>query len=425
MLSTILLSGLPLRAKAAAWPFAEANSPSAMELRLAALERKYEDLEARQAAHIARESGSTASVKHPQSSFVPVETTACAGLRPCLHTTAAERIKSGCDSSIWSGHWAMTPESNKTALARQPQLQSFAPHSDCDMATLWDLSPTKLIGNGHVTDATLQHATLRLQGLRGTLLLTIGSSIDHHTLLEVCAAFGRTKEVIFLPDKTSSMNWCHIKELNFSIAQISFHGVTSEATVRARAPLLARYATLQNALESHGWRGPPTFLQLGGVEWDFKQWDLHNGTAELEVMSLTPHLTFVVQVAYEAWPSLSGVFFRSMFASTYKGFDLSRFGVSVATRESLYRQYNVRMEESAAQLQQSDGVCRRRVGVSDMARVMHCPGACAASSGWTKDGLHPVQWVMRGFFNNLANVMADRGEACARAPGGRHAHNLH
>ena len=33
---------------------------------------------------------------------------------------------------------------------------------------------------------------------------------------------------------------------------------------------------------------------------------------------------------------------------------------------------------------------RRPVEVVDLARLMHCPGACSSRSGWTKDGLHPV-----------------------------------
>ena len=49
---------------------------------------------------------------------------------------------------------------------------------------------------------------------------------------------------------------------------------------------------------------------------------------------------------------------------------------------------------------------------------MHCflrmPGVvCSSRSGWTKDGLHPVEFVNRNFFSLTINTLADQGEACA------------
>ena len=40
------------------------------------------------------------------SRFQLVAPTACENMRPCLHTTGAQRLAHGCDGLVWSGTWS-------------------------------------------------------------------------------------------------------------------------------------------------------------------------------------------------------------------------------------------------------------------------------------------------------------------------------
>eukprot|EP00316_Scyphosphaera_apsteinii_P008832 CAMPEP_0119307694 /NCGR_PEP_ID=MMETSP1333-20130426/8108_1 /TAXON_ID=418940 /ORGANISM="Scyphosphaera apsteinii, Strain RCC1455" /LENGTH=461 /DNA_ID=CAMNT_0007311289 /DNA_START=156 /DNA_END=1542 /DNA_ORIENTATION=- len=352
--------------------------------------------------------------------FKPIGERPCGGVLPCLHSSPAERLGRRCDDELWHGHWALTPKANQSQLRSKewyetPTGQEWSvATTDCDLANPFSLSPLASRGSSHVTVATEQHAFLRLQGVRGRLWLMFGTSVDHMTLSAACLRFGATKQLSHL-EGTTMMPWCHLSPLNLTLAEFSGHGLTAEAWTRSEKTIREHYQLIQRHLRINvGWSTGPDILTFAGVEWDFKTWD-RPGTARKELLDVVPKLIKLIGTAFAFWPSLVSISLRPSPMSTYKGFDLSSSVQQVDERLALYALYTARLREVAAAmlLPLVAGICQRRVHVLDLPRMMHCQ-VCSRSSGWTKDGLHPVGWVHAAYFSAALNIFSDYITECAQ-----------
>ena len=124
--------------------------------------------------------------------FTPTAATNCYGAKPCLHTSANERLAAGCLEAVWEGQYGKPRKrrrrktksgvsgnrSFQQPIAPPRELEPFFPRVGdmCDLADLWAVSP---LHRGHIKDAVEAHWHTRLRGLRNALWLSIGSSIDH------------------------------------------------------------------------------------------------------------------------------------------------------------------------------------------------------------------------------------------------------
>ena len=125
--------------------------------------------------------------------FTPTAATNCYGAKPCLHTSANERLAAGCLEAVWEGQYGKPRKrrrrktksgvsgnrSFQQPIAPPRELEPFFPRVGdmCDLADLWAVSP---LHRGHIKDAVEAHWHTRLRGLRNALWLSIGSSIDHN-----------------------------------------------------------------------------------------------------------------------------------------------------------------------------------------------------------------------------------------------------
>jgi len=132
-----------------------------------------------------------------ESKFVPLAATNCFGVKPCMHSTAADRVGAGCHDAVWEGHFGERPTQYTLEVLGPPHNISYhkpvAPkvgekfHPDvgdvCDLTDVWVVNR-----GGHVTDQTEAHWNQRLRGVKNSLWLNIGSSIDHGAMKEVRTA---------------------------------------------------------------------------------------------------------------------------------------------------------------------------------------------------------------------------------------------
>jgi hypothetical protein len=188
--------------------------------------------------------------------FVPVQPTACSQ-SPCLTSTAQDRVAADCSRRLWSGKWTIPPESwmrNITAgravshpigmgdmMWYKQRFKSSA--TDCQPAEALVLSPGYESKAQHVSVATSQFSLQRLlPGLRNAMWLMIGSSIDHGILHEVCVHWGAGAPKVYdapptklIPKPGMHVVYCTLPPpLNFSMVEVSGHGLTSEAHQRDR-----------------------------------------------------------------------------------------------------------------------------------------------------------------------------------------------
>ena len=152
----------------------------------------------------------------------------------------------------------------------------------CDLADLWAVSP---LHRGHTKDAVEAHWHTRLRRLRNALWLSIGSSIDHNWIKVLCEGFGATHMTSDAapPSETYPrpgllVNYCHVKQLNLTLAHTLAHGIVTTHTQTTESLRPTRFAEINEALRRSALRGSrvtradPTFLSFGGMEWDFKNW---------------------------------------------------------------------------------------------------------------------------------------------------------
>ena len=95
------------------------------------------------------------------SQFTPVPSTNCFGVKPCLHSTAADRLAAGCLDAVWDGTYGSGTKYKHVTLGNlsfeQPvaptELERFHPRVGdvCDLSDIWQVSN---LHRGHVKDAS-------------------------------------------------------------------------------------------------------------------------------------------------------------------------------------------------------------------------------------------------------------------------------
>ena len=302
----------------------EQYSMSALAERLAALERTVATLAARLSA--LEEPAPSAVVQSGSlRGFKPVEPTPCP-LKPCLVSSALERVAANCSAAIWAGRWSVDPllHGNRLRGAAGWANQHFAPGAaHCEAADPFVLAPTR---TEHVTVARSQFTTSRLRGLRDALWLMVGTSIDHGIVYEVCVRFGR--EGVRVADAAPSrtyprpglhFNWCTLPPpLNLTMVEVSAQGLTTLAHQRESSRHRQHLAEIQSLLNTIGWGAGPTFLTLGGIEWDLKQWAAQQAvpTSAADWAVVRDSLAMQAATARRFWPKLRAVTMRTQFRTT-------------------------------------------------------------------------------------------------------------
>ena len=410
------------------------------------------------------------------SRFVPVAATDCYGVKPCLHSTAAERVAAGCLEAVWEGHFGDKPTEYRletikgNATQHRPDFSYMKPVApkegprptdvvtqnrfrpsigeQCDLSDVWAVTLP-----GHVKEAIEAHWHQRLRGLKNTLWLQIGTSIDHFAMKEACAMFSATrttveaKPTIAHPMPTPLLvDSCHVPSLNFTFAHVAANGFSSTWLQRNASLQPTRFheiALQLRRIKPHGWYGGPTFLIFGGMEWDFKNWRCAFPKTRQEWRVPLGLLHMQIRHARNVWPSdLKAVFARTMFTPTY-----GSFGCPCCANESHFTHYNYLLR-SAAKPEALDAYFSGRDGnskggssgsgsssstdvkrveatctplhVLDLQRMMLCNntcGSCSSRSGWSTDGLHPSRPVLLQYVSLALNLMADLGEYCSGGSG--------
>ena len=376
-----------------------------------------------------------------RSRFRPLPATNCLGVKPCLHSTAAERVRAGCVEGVWEGHYGEGTKYKHVEVAnisfdqpiapRDGMRERFAPAigEQCDLTDVWKLSK---LNHDHVTDATERHFHQRLRGLKHALWLSIGSSIDHGWVRETCAAFSahHTFADAALPTKAYPapgliIDFCHLSQLNLTLAHLNGGGIVTMATSRDVDLQAIRFREIDAHLRKVlGFTGPgPTFLSFGGMEWDFKNWRCNFPTTRAEWKVPVAALQMQVQAARAQWPSIRAVFSRTMFQPTY-----GTFGCSCCANENHFWHYNHLLRQAGKVGGSNGGSTTSMAGGSasrpglcdsihtfDLQRIMLCNnsvGSCSSRTGWTADGLHPSRAVYLQYGTLVFNMAADLGEVC-------------
>ena len=361
-----------------------------------------------------------------KSRFKPLPSTNCFGVKPCLHSTASGRVTAGCLEAVWDGTYggkAVYKHVNVGNLSfEQPvppvDLVPFVPSigDQCDLADLWKVS---VLHKGHVTEATEAHWHQRLRGVKNTLWLSIGSSIDHGWIKEVCAGFGamRTTTDAAPPTKAYPLpgllvDYCHVRALNMTFAHINGGGIVTTETSRDPSLQPTRFAEINDQMRKAGLTTPPTFLSFGGMEWDFKNWRCNYPNTRSEWKLPVALLQMQATAARKAWPSIRVVFSRTMFQPTY-----GTFGCPCCANENHFWHYNHLLRATPPITEGGSGgdaVCDS-IHALDMQRMTLCNnsvGSCSSRTGWTIDGLHPTKAVYLQYVSNTLNTAADLGERC-------------
>jgi len=416
--------------------------------RVVTLEQQVAELRAR----LARLEGAAVSAAEPTpvpqqltrhaARFKPLEPETCRNVKPCLRSTARERLKANCTAAMWSGSWRIDPQKPSDARGlSQPKgwkHQHFTTAAaDCEEADPFVLAPTH---DRHVTVATSQFTTSRLAGLRGALWLMMGTSIDHGIVHEVCVRFGREVLVadaaptLTHPRPGLHFTWCRLPSpLNLTMVEMSARGLATLAHQRDAARWQQAAAEVQALLGTIGWSAGPTFLSLAGVEWDLKnmatQKALPSSAAEWD--DIRSSLRMQAAAARRVWPRLKAIALRTQFKTTYK------FSAGWVHQDvKLYEMYSDLMrglarESFAQRFVRSPAASRPggrwcgMVSILDMDGFMNCSwdgeryqdgcsylGQAKRDASWTRDGLHPMPWVYHQYWRVAANALADVGEAC-------------
>ena len=173
------------------------------------------------------------------SKYVPhVSPSNCYGTKPCLHTSASERLAMGCLESIWEGTFGghvtyiheKIPNTNieydRTVAPIHTSIERFVPKAGgvdkCDLSDVFQLS--KYNPDKHVKDAVEQHFHRRLKGLKNSVWLLSGSSIDHDFLKESCLAYGMQRTTLgpyfgtaFPAPQGMMVDFCWLQPLNLTL----------------------------------------------------------------------------------------------------------------------------------------------------------------------------------------------------------------
>ena len=335
--------------------------------------------------------------------FEPVADQPCFGQTPCLHTSASERVASGCMDSIWEGSWQ-----NAQIAARSGNLQGkmvpltpsglsnrFKPAvaTECDITDLSLLSPSGEVEKS-LTDAKERHLLVRLRGLQNKLWLTLGTSVDHRSTRLCPLIFGIRKDIVF---DGHVFDFCIFERFNFTMMYAFQDGFSTTVSSRNASQQRVRFSQIQSCLNANGFPRGPDFLTMAGVEWDFKHWQ--DANAQPDFAAIHPAIKMQIHTAQKQWPTLSGLFLRTQYRSD-----------KYASNPAHVEHYNHILRSFHKASTMSSSPCKS-IFVADMALLMRHNGTRA--SGWT-DGLHPAPWISLQYVGLCANLLADLGELCSQ-----------
>ena len=432
------------------------------------------------------------------TAFVPLQAESCHGVKPCMHSTPLSRVNAGCTDGVWRGTFpdqkgrvdVTHPDGNKSFYIRAPMAASLVPFrsvvgEECDLTgPPRCLDPTRAVSlvpvppstspspsvppsllppppsdpssvrprsavdidvwavsklvTTHVKDAVQRHWQQRLWSMRNSLLLFIGSSIDHEALKAACNGFGATQLVERTGARTTAwpqelfIDYCRVPTLNLTLVCTYGNGLTTTAVQRNEKVQHSRFEELTAALGRLGWHGAPTYLVFGGIEWDAKNWKCAYPTTIRDWHETMRTLGMQVEVARTTWPQTRGVFVRTMFRPTS-----GQFNCACCSNETVFNKYSELLRRhstgraigidhapgaaggrselaSRASTAAMPAVCSR-LNVLDLQRMVPCNdsvGACGSITKWTEDGLHPSRPVMLQFMSLSLQVISDVGSVC-------------
>ena len=136
-------------------------------------------------------------------------------------------------------------------------------------------------------------------------------------------------------------NYCHVKQLNLTLAHTLAHGTVTTQTQTTESLQPTRFAEIDEALRRSALRGSrveradPTFLSFGGMEWDFKNWRCAYPQSQTSWRRAITSLKMQTEHARRQWPSIRVVFSRTMFKPTY-----GTFGCPCCAIEEHFWHYN-------------------------------------------------------------------------------------
>lgn len=381
---------------------------------------------------------SEAEVAAVAKRFTPLRPRACL-MQPCLNSTATERLAAGCARRIWSGAWALDETAwidRSTRRARMgvgmgdqlwwtQRFQSSA--LDCQAAEALVLSPQYEANARHVSVATSQFTLQRLGALRGALWLMLGTSIDHGIVHEVCVHWKQGAPKVYdapptalFPRPGMHVVYCRLPApLDFTMAQVTMKGLTSEAHARDRALHERLLSEVGAALAHLGFPHGPQFMSYSGAEWDFSNFGRQGyfPSARADWLAIRRSIEMQIGVARATWPRLHGLFLRTQSPTRYRwARDRPIANDSAFERYAHVERLVVAADRNARSQSQSCGA----LATLDLAAMLNCttegaPPARRNCHEWTRDWLHPWPFVYGAYFNIAANVLADVGEACTRS----------
>jgi hypothetical protein len=137
------------------------------------------------------------------------------------------------------------------------------------------------------------------------------------------------------------INYCHVKQLNLTLAHTLAHGIVTTQTQTTESLQPTRFAEIDDALRRYALKGSrveradPTFLSFGGMEWDFKNWRCAYPQSQTSWRRAIASLKMQAEHARRQWPSIRVVFSRTMFKPTY-----GTFGCPCCAIEAHFWHYN-------------------------------------------------------------------------------------
>jgi len=194
----------------------------------------------------------------------------CAGLKPCMHTTPADRAASRCTDIIWDGEWKNDEGASRSGstLPTKTAVDTrfhFHPAADqaCDVARAHKFSSLETI-KGKETEATQNHLHERLAPLFGNRLwLTLGTSIDHRMTRNCPTMYGA--KMVNKPGGWAG-DLCVVPGLNLTIGYHFIDGLTTTHDAATAETQRAALAKVDAEWAKVGYPRGPDFVTFGGAE---------------------------------------------------------------------------------------------------------------------------------------------------------------
>jgi len=169
---------------------------------------------------------------------------------------------------------------------------------------------------------------------------------------QACTAFGANRAAVEakptdaypLPSPLL-VDYCHLARLNVTLAFVAANGIATTWLQRSASLQHQRFVEIGQQLRrlTPPFYDPPTFLTLGGMEWDFKNWRCAFPKSRSEWQLPLTILHVQVQAARAVWPhGVRAAFARTMFQPTY-----GTFGCPCCANESHFYHYNHLLRQAA------------------------------------------------------------------------------